>query len=192
MRKISTVLAISLAAALAGPSQAAVLTWGASLSGSQENPPNLATATGFGTVRFDNLTNVLALDLQWQGLSGSAVAAHIHCCALVPLGNAGVVLGLWSSPNPATGSYSALFDLDLVNPFTVGFTGANGGTALGAMQALIVAMDAGAGRAYFNIHTAQFPGGEIRGNLSVPEPATLSLLAGALGLLVAGRQFTRS
>ena len=60
------------------------------------------------------------------------------------------------------------------------------------MNVLIGAMNAGGGRAYYNIHTAQFGGGEIRGNLTVPEPATLSLLIGALGLLVAGRKFARS
>lgn len=41
-------------------------------------------------------------------------------------------------------------------------------------------MDAGGGRAYFNIHTVMFPGGEIRGHIAVPEPVTLLLLLGGL------------
>jgi hypothetical protein len=196
MRKLSAVLAVALAGALVGPSQAAVLNWNSTLSGSQEIPPNASTATGFGSVRFDNVTNVLSLNVQWQGLiGGSAFMAHIHCCVVVPPDNAGIALDLWTPTDPArpaTGSYSALYDLDDVNPFRAGFTGSNGGTALSAMQALIGAMDAGEGRAYYNIHTAQFPGGEIRGNLAVPEPATLSLLIGGLGLLLAGRRFSRS
>jgi hypothetical protein len=170
------------------------LNWNSTLSGSQEIPPNASTATGFGSVRFDNVTNVLSLNVQWQGLTGASIFAHIHCCVSPPPGNVGIARDLWllGDPRPATGSYSAFYDLDDVNPFRAAFTGSNGGTALSAMGALIGAMDAGEGRAYYNIHTAQFPGGEIRGNLAVPEPATLSLLIGGLGLLLAGRRFSRS
>jgi hypothetical protein len=195
MRKLAATTAMVLAGALAGPSQAAVLKWDATLSGSQEIPANAATATGSGWVQFDDATNELSLYVQWQGLTGVGVQAHIHCCVASPPGNVGIALDLWlpaDPARPATGSYDALYDLDLVNPFRAAFITANGGTALGAMQALIGAMDAGEGRAYYNIHTAQFPGGEIRGNLAVPEPATLALVLGGLGLLVAGRRFARS
>jgi len=41
-----------------------------------------------------------------------------------------------------------------------------------------------AGNAYINFHTAQFPGGEIRGYLtSTPEPSSYALLATGLGAL---------
>jgi hypothetical protein len=36
------------------------------------------------------------------------------------------------------------------------------------------------GTAYFNIHSSQFTGGEIRGFLRIPEPATLALVCCAL------------
>jgi hypothetical protein len=194
MRKLSAAIVVAVAGTLAGPSQAAIMKWDATLSGSQEIPTNNSTATGSGWVQFDDSTNELSLSVQWQGMTGDGVQAHIHCCVASPPGNVGVALDLWlaANPRPATGTYDADYDLDLVNPFRAAFVTANGGTTLTAMQALIGAMDAGGGRAYYNIHTVQFPGGEIRGNLAVPEPATLSLLIGGLGLLVAGRRFARS
>jgi hypothetical protein len=147
-----------------------------------------------GWVQFDDASNLLSLYVEWQGLTGPGVQAHIHCCVGTPPGNAGIAIDLWlgGNPQPATGTYDVNYDLDLVNPFRPAFVTANGGTVSSAMQALIGAMDAGGGRAYYNIHTAQFPGGEIRGNLAVPEPATLPLLIGGLGLLWAGRRFTRT
>jgi hypothetical protein len=46
-----------------------------------------------------------------------------------------------------------------------------------------------AGLSYFNIHTTQFPGGEIRGQLEfIPEPTTLLLLVSGLGGLAAWRK----
>ena len=196
MRKLSAVLAIGLAGAIATPAQAAVLTWTTNLSAAQEVAPNISnsTATGFGMVQFDDTTNVLTLNLRWQGLTVGARAGHIHCCVASPPGNVAVALDLFGplAGLGAAGSFNIVHDLDLFNPFTSGFTAANGGSALSAMTALAGAMNAGGGRAYYNIHTSTFPGGEIRGNLVVPEPATLSLLIGALGLLVAGRKFARS
>ena len=192
MRKLSAVLAIGLAGAIATPAQAAVLTWFTVLSGAQEFPvPSGSTATGTGMVQFDDVSNVLTLNLQWQGLTGAPGAAHIHCCVGSPPNNVGVALGLFGAGSGlgATDTFNAVYDLDLVNPFSGGFSA---GTALQKMNVLIGAMNAGGGRAYYNIHTVAFGGGEIRGNLVVPEPATLSLLIGALGLLVAGRKFARS
>jgi hypothetical protein len=64
---------------------------------------------------------------------------------------------------------------------------ANGGTTAGAEAAVFTAFNEG--RAYWNIHTSTFGGGEIRGFLTaVPEPSTFALLGlGAVSVLVYAR-----
>ena len=76
-----------------------------------------------------------------------------------------------------TGTYLMTFDLTVASTYNPAFITAHGGTVAGAEAALIAGFSAG--QTYLNIHTAQFPTGEIRGQLqlqSVPEPASLFLL----------------
>jgi hypothetical protein len=84
-----------------------------------------------------------------------------------------------------------LFDLTMASSYNPAFVTLHGGTVAGAEAAL----EAGllAGETYINIHTQQFPGGEIRGFLSaVPEPATWAMmLLGFAGLGFAFRQSQR-
>jgi hypothetical protein len=92
-----------------------------------------------------------------------------------------------------TGTYLQTFDLTLASTYNPAFIAANGGTVAGAQAAFTAGLLAG--QAYFNIHTVQFPSGEIRGQLqAVPEPATLLLLtsgiAGVAGVLRKRRERT--
>jgi hypothetical protein len=67
------------------------------------------------------------------------------------------------------------------------FLAANGGTAEGAADAFLQGMFDG--KAYLNIHSSFRPGGEIRGFLAVPEPATLALIGfGIAGTLARRRR----
>jgi MYXO-CTERM domain-containing protein len=81
--------------------------------------------------------------------------------------------------------YDMTFDLTNTASYNGSFVANNGGTAAGAMSALLTGLSEG--RAYLNIHTNMFPSGEIRGFL-VPEPASGLIALFGLGMLVLRRR----
>jgi hypothetical protein len=82
-----------------------------------------------------------------------------------------------------SGTYDHLFDLTLASSYNPAFISSTvfnpSGTIAGAEAALVAGIEDG--ETYLNIHTTNFPGGEIRGFLvAAPEPASLVLLVSAL------------
>ena len=150
----------------------------ATLTGSQEVPPTGSAGIGSALVTLDTVTNLLTVNVSFAGLGSPTIASHIHCCA--PPGITAIVattvptfpgfpLGV------TTGTYLMTFDLGLASTYNPAFITAHGGTVAGAEAAFIAGLTSGL--TYINIHTTQFPTGEIRGQLvAVPEPATLLLL----------------
>jgi hypothetical protein len=85
------------------------------------------------------------------------------------------------------GSYDNTFNTSLTSSWNAAYITANGGTTAGAETAFFAALNGG--RAYLNIHTNIFPGGEIRGFLTVvPEPSPLILASVGGGLLLLRRR----
>jgi hypothetical protein len=81
------------------------------------------------------------------------------------------------------------FDLTNAASYNPAFVTAQGGLA-NAEAALIAGMRTG--NTYFNIHTVNFGGGEIRGFLVAPEPSTVSLsIVGLFGMLAGLRIYSR-
>lgn len=193
--KLPSFLAAFAAAMLLANSTARADTFTAMLSGPNEDPPNNSPGTGFAQVTFDLATHMLIVDVNFTGLTSGTTASHIHAPTAVPLSGiagvatqtptfAGFPLGVTS------GTYNQTFDTLSAATWNPAYITANGGTAAGAEAAF--AQSLAAGRAYFNIHTTNFPGGEIRGFL-VPEPGTFALVAiGAMALVFATRRSRRS
>ncbi|MBL9171205.1 MAG: CHRD domain-containing protein [Verrucomicrobiales bacterium] len=128
-----------------------------SLTGAAERPNPLSTpAGGFGL--FTLVGKTLAFNINYHGLSGSAVAAHIH----------GLATDAATAP--------PLIDLGRYALGGFGDHGALVGTVELDSRQLAALAD---GLAYVNIHTPAHPGGEIRGQISgnttaIPFSADLS------------------
>lgn len=145
--KALPILILLVLLGLASPAGATMHQLEAVIDGGQEVPPTGATGTGFATATYDDVTGELSWDISWSGLTSAATAMHFHGAA--PAGvnasvqvNIGVISGLVS---PSVGS-------TIITP-------AQGADLLAELW-------------YINIHTPQFPGGEIRGQvlLSIPTP----------------------
>jgi hypothetical protein len=188
-------VAIMATLTLAAPTAyAAPITFIANLSGANENPPITSNGTGVAVIVLDPVAHTLEVNATFSGLTSNTVAAHIHCCQLMPGTNQNVGVATTVptfgalGPNPefplgvTSGTYDQTFSLLDFRFYNPPFFAANGGTAEGAEAALIAGI--GGGLTYFNIHTSINTGGEIRGELAaVPGPIAG---AGLPGLLLAG------
>ncbi len=116
--------------------------------GSNEVPANNSTATGTITGTYDSASNVISYNITFSGLSANTTAAHFHGPAF-PGSNATVQFA-----HPG---------------FPVGVTS---GSLNNASDTLTQAQEADlmAGKWYSNIHTSNFPGGEIRALIFLDSP----------------------
>ncbi|MEO5626275.1 MAG: CHRD domain-containing protein [Dokdonella sp.] len=155
LRRVVAAMACSLCAA-------ATVVYQGPLTGGAEVPPVSTPAIGYVSVSNAG-ANLLQVDVTFSGLSASATAAHIHCCA-APGTNAGVAVPMPAFPTATSGHYIHDFLLDDASTYSSAFITASGGTAAGAQAALLNALLSD--DAYFNIHNSVFPGGEVRAILT--------------------------
>jgi hypothetical protein len=188
---LSTLFLMAAALILPVPvAHAATETFVAFLNGANDGTPSLGT--GLATVVLDPVAQTLQVNATFSGLTSPTITgAHIHCCQLQPGNPATVGVATTTPVFPGfpqvgtSGIYSSqVFDLTQPLIYNPAFITAQGSLAA-AEAALIAGIEGGV--TYFNIHTSNFPGGEIRGQLNaVPLPTALPLFAtglGALGLL---------
>ena len=189
MKRVFCLVVFMIAILVAAQTSDAVpISYFANLNGPSESPPNASPGTGFAEVDFDSVAQTMHIHVTFSGLTTPTTASHIHAPTTVPgTGTAGVAT---TTPffagfpiGVTSGTYDNTLDMALASSYNPAFITANGGTVASAEAVFAAAL--AADEAYLNIHTQQFPGGEIRGFLTVPEPAILALLG--LGLLgVAG------
>lgn len=139
-RKITFITLAAVAILLLGTACKSALTpttFEVTLSGANEVPPNASTA--FGSANVTVVGNRLAIDGAWEGFDIIDHGAHVH--------------------GPATTGENAdiLFELTFDNQ-TKTFEGT---FTMDADQMSFFLAD----ELYINLHSAQFPGGEIRGQI---------------------------
>lgn len=107
------------------------------LDAGQEVPQNPSPARGFGVFMVNPQTNTLAYYIAYAGLTSAETAAHIH--GMASYGSAAGVLFPLPAGNPKVGvwNYTDAQEPGILNGLT-----------------------------YVNIHTVNFPGGEIRGQIT--------------------------
>src|SRR5688572_6445429 len=168
----SLVAAALLTVASVLPAASAPIFFQATLTGSQENPPVPTLASGTADFVLNDAQTQLSFTATIFGIDvtgtqsadpgDNLVAAHIHAPA-PPGMNGGVKWGFFGAPDNDTNP-----DQLVVTPFASGIGGTftsiwdapegNAGTTLASNLPAILA-----GLSYINFHTAEFPGGEIRG-----------------------------
>jgi uncharacterized protein (TIGR03118 family) len=117
-------------------------TFVASLDGAHEVPPRPTTATGTGVVIVtDEATGAAKVSLNFSGLTTPANAAHIH--------------------GPAAEGVNA----PILFPITVPAATSGSANDVGIMMTPTQLQQLKDGLFYFNVHTTNFPNGEIRGQI---------------------------
>ncbi len=112
-------------------------------TGAQEVPPVSTTATATLTGTYNKDTKQLNWTINWTGLSGDVTAAHFHGPA---------------SPGESAGPLQA------ITITTNGMSGSASGTATASDDLDDALLN---GKAYYNLHTALYPDGEIRAQVAL-------------------------
>ena len=145
MRIRSLCLLFTLWIVLVLPGAGRAETFYAYLSGAQEVPPVATTATGYARVFINESTGALTFTVVVNGLSSNQTASHIHAP-----GALGVIAGVAINFGAVGGTSGTISGTTTVTP-----------TQLAQIRQHL---------GYVNVHSVNFSGGEIRGQLGIKRP----------------------
>jgi hypothetical protein len=120
-------------------------TFTAYLSSAQEVPTNASTGTGFARIVVNESTGALTFTVVFNGLSSNQTASHIHAASAIGV-NSGVAINFGA----VGGTAGTISGSTTITP-----------TQLAQLRAHM---------GYVNVHSTNFGGGEIRGQLGVQRP----------------------
>jgi hypothetical protein len=120
-------------------------TFTAYLTGAQEVPAAATTATGYARIVVNESTGQLTFTVVFNGLSSNQTASHIHAPAAIGV-NTGVAINFGA----VGGTSGTITGTTTITP-----------TQLSQLRQHL---------GYVNVHSTNFPGGEIRGQLGVQRP----------------------
>jgi Cu/Zn superoxide dismutase len=135
----------------------------AQLSGANEVPAVSGSAGGTATYTLSGRS--LTYSVIVSGLSGSAIASHIHSA---PAGSNGKILYPFTAAEVQSGQVAS-GTIDLNQPVSNGSESISGDSLLTLLNK---------GQLYTNVHTAANPGGEIRGQIVRSQGSTGSASGG--------------
>jgi hypothetical protein len=188
MRNLAAAALALFAALTPGAAFAAILTYTGVFSGAAEVPPVITPGSGSAIVTIDTAASTMRVRFEFMNLIADTTVSHIHCCAAPTAGVATSLPSFAGFPAEVNiGAYDRTFDLLDAASWNPAFVAANGGTLSGAIAALLDGLKNGL--AYANIHTKDFPAGEIRANLTfIPIPGAAALFLAGLAALMARRR----
>mgnify|MGYP001197218090 CR=1 FL=1 len=143
MKKIGAILGLALVCLCSANVRAE--TFYAYLTGAQEVPAAATSATGYARVVVDENTLTYSFTVVFSGLTSNQTASHIHAPAAIG----------------ATSAVAINFGAVGGTSGTITGSGSITGTQLSQIRQHL---------GYVNVHTSNFPGGEIRGQLGIKRP----------------------
>jgi len=162
-RLLTVVGLVALVSTAAASADESVSTMRAKLSGFNEVPPK--ATDGAGMFKATQSDGTISFTLTYSGLSTPAFMAHLHFGQ--PGVNGGVFVWLCGTAGgkPACPAGTTT-PATVTGQFTAADIKAVSDQGIKAMDLATVIRIIEHGDAYANVHTTQFPGGEIRGQVS--------------------------